>query len=205
MLGACNTKTKTKQADEPTQLENATSDSLTDAGNNRPLETVAAIQDAYAHTMEQLKNGSLDSTFFDYDCQGERSGRVVYFSNGGNLVFIKHSYGEYSHHEVDEHYFVQDNKPFFQFRKATSWTFEDGAAEGATKDDVVEQRVYLKNEKPFRCLQKTYVMRSKASDNPIPDKLPNKDINCGSATSTWTSFRLLAQYQKQRPTGCLKE
>ncbi|GHE23328.1 hypothetical protein [Sphingobacterium griseoflavum] len=179
-------------------------DSLNSSAH-QSLETVAAIQDAYTQTMSRLEKGAMDSTFFDYDCHGERNGRVIYFTEKGSLVLIKHYYGEYSHHEVHETFFVRDGKPFFQFRRATSWSFEHGAAEGATKDQVIEQRIYLRNEQPFRCLQKNYVMRSKANDNPIPDQLPNKDVDCTSAASTLTSFALLAKYEQQPTTGCLAE
>jgi len=208
LLAACHTETKKNGTDDTTKIlsERSTADSLAPTVADQSLETVAAIQDAYVQTMERLQEGALDSTFFEYDCQGERNGRVVYYSEKGKLLLIKHSYGEYSHHEVDETYFVRDKKPFFQFRQATTWSFDSGsAAEGATRDEVQEQRIYLKDEKPFRCLQKSYVMRSKANDNPIPDKLPNKDVGCASAASTLTSFALLAKYEQQSTTGCLEE
>ncbi len=208
LLAACQTKTKQAATNGTTQirLENSITNSPTTSVADQSLETVAAIQDAYVKTMERLQKGALDSTFFEYDCQGERNGRVVYYSEKGKLLLIKHSYGEYSHHEVDETYFVRDQKPFFHFRKATSWSFDSGsAAEGATRDEVQEQRIYLKDEKPFRCLQKSYVMRNKANDNPIPAELPNKDVDCVSAASALTSFALLAKYEQQPTTGCIEE
>ncbi len=208
MLTACHTEKKRKDTDDTTKKLSikSTADSLTPPVADQSLETVAAIQDAYVQTMERLRKGALDSTFFEYDCQAERNGRVVYYSDKGKLLLIKHSYGEYSHHEVDETYFIRDKKPFFQLRQATTWSFDSGsAAEGATRDEVQEQRIYLKDDKPFRCLQKSYVMRSKAEDNPIPDQLPNKDVDCASAASALTSFALLAKYEQQPTTGCLEE
>ncbi|TDS17393.1 hypothetical protein [Sphingobacterium paludis] len=173
------------------------------ANTSESLENIAAIQDAYVATVEKRASGQLDSTTFEYDCNGERNGRVTYFTENGQLVLVRHVYGEYSHHEYEEEYFVRNNQLFFGFEKATSWAFESGATEGATKDDIVESRMYYQEEKPFRCLQKTYVMRTKSPDNPVPAELPNKEVDCQPATSSLNSFRLLLKRRDNPTKGCL--
>ncbi|KGE16089.1 hypothetical protein [Sphingobacterium deserti] len=175
------------------------------ANSSQSLENIAAIQDAYVATVDNRKAGRLDSTFFEYDCDGEKNGRVVYFSEEGQLVLIRHDYGEYSHQEYEEEYFVRDNKLFFAFEKATSWTFESGAAEGATKDDVTETRIYYQNEHAFRCLQKQYVVRSKSLENPIPEELPNKELDCQKASSSLATFQLLIARRENPTNDCLKK
>jgi len=185
-----------------TEVVDTASDGM--ANSNQSLENIGPIQEAYVATVENRKAGGLDSTFFEYDCNGEKSGRVVYFSKEGQLVLIKHDYGEYSHHEFEEEYFLRDNELFFAFKKSTSWTFDSGAAEGATKDDVTETRIYYQNEHAFRCLQKQYIMRSKSIDNPIPEELTNKKIDCQKASSSLATFRLLLARRKNPTNDCLK-
>lgn len=202
---ACQSNTQNTNAADTAALATAPSGPLADeaANTSESLENIAAIQDAYVATVEKRASGHLDSTTFEYDCNGERNGRVAYFSENGQLVLVRHVYGEYSHHEFEEEYFVRNNQLFFAFKKSTSWAFESGAIEGATKDDIVESRMYFQEEKPFRCLQKTYVMRTKSPDNPVPAELPNKEVACQPATSSLDTFRLLLERRDNPTKGCL--
>lgn len=164
------------------------------------LTTVDDIQSAYTSVMKQYENGTLDSASFKYSCQDEKGGTVTYFSKDGKLRMVVHRYHEYDHYSAVDRYFVEDEGLYFANLNGVSWSFEDG---GGTRDNVTEQRIYVINQTPVRCLEKKYAIRSKASDNPRPETVANKEVKCKSAASVIGPYRILLKYQKNGTSGCL--
>lgn len=154
-------------------------------------DNVESIQKAYSSVMTQLETGKLDSVSFKYSCNEEKKGTVTYFSENGKLRMIAHQYSEYDHHSATERYFVKDSVLFFVYASRTLWAFKDG---GGTKDDVTEQRTYLVDDKPIRCLEKKFV---------VPATAENKEVDCTSQKSVITPYQLLLKHRDQPTSGCL--
>ena len=168
--------------------------------------SVEQIKQRYAIINDKLKRGLLDSLSFKYDCNKERSGTVTYFSDKGELLMIKHTYNEYSHFSAVDQYFISNNKLFFAHLNGTSWSFESGqAAEGATKDDIIEQRLYVENEKPLLCLEKKYTKRSHSANNPAPANVPNKQVKCKPIEALLKDFNLLVEFKSSANNDCLEK
>lgn len=175
------------------------------AESDRPMASVGDIQAAYSEVTERRKRGELDSVSFEYSCrEGETSGTVTYFSHDGDLQLVVHRYSEYSHYSAEDYYFVRDSALYFAFLKGVSWSFEDGP-EGATRDNIRERRLYLLDQQPVKCLQKEYVIRSHANDNPRPETLANTEVDCASSSSSLlAAYRQLLQHRNNPPaSGCL--
>lgn len=166
------------------------------------INNIEGIQKAYEMISKQIKKGNFDSTTFKYNCNNEKSGEVSYFSQNGQLRMIVHRFNEYSHHSATDYYYVNDSLLFFVHNKRISWSFESGAA-GATKDIITEQRVYLIDQKPIRCLEKKFEIRSQASDNPESELVPNRTVNCSTIKSVMKPFEMLLKYRYKATSGCL--
>jgi len=169
------------------------------------LRSVDDIKTEYAYITSILKSGRMDSTSFEYDCRSEKSGRVVYFSEKGQLRMIKHTYHEYSHFSATDTYFVKDNALFFAFYKHVAWSFVN---QNQTKDDVTEKRLYLIGNKSVKCLQKKYALLSdaNATDAPAPDTGANKETDCSSLEPIVAGFELLFDRRNQKENlACLTE
>lgn len=169
-----------------------------------PPASVEEIQTAYAKTVAYLHEGKLDSSTFDYNCQDERTGRVTYFTDNGQLLLIRHRYGEFSHFEADEEYYVQGDQLYFIFNRATSWAFDSAGGDGATQDNITEQRIYIRQSQAFQCLQKDYVLRSAAKNNPDVNQLPSKTTDCQSAKPLLNSYLALRKRQANPSNGCIE-
>lgn len=166
--------------------------------------SVPAIKKAYTSINNQLLKGQLDSVSYQYDCQGERSGTVTYFSENGELAIIRHSYSEYSHFSAVKQYYIMQDSLFFVQSSEVVWSFESGqAAEGTTKDDITEKRLYLVKDKALRCLEKKYSKRSKASDNPDPDKIVNKEVACKPTEPIIKDYGKLLAFKESTNHDCL--
>jgi hypothetical protein len=159
-----------------------------------PPRTVEDIQKAYELISIQKNQGLLDSASFKYDCRGEKNGEVSYFSKDGQLRMIVHRYNEYSHHSAADHYYIMDSVLFFVYNNRLSWTFDSGP-QGSTKDDITEQRIYLIDQKPLRCLEKKFVVRSKDVNNPKSEMVANKVVDCKTIKSVVEPFQLLMKYR----------
>lgn len=172
---------------------------------DEPIASVEAIQEAYSGVMDRWKSGGLDSVSFEYSCRnGETSGSVTYFSQDGDLQLMVHRYNEYSHYSAEDHYFVRDSMLYFAFLKGVSWSFDDGP-EGATRDNITEQRIYLLDQQPVQCLEKKYVIRSHSGDNPRPETVANNQVDCTSASSLLAVYRRLLQHHgNPPPSGCFE-
>lgn len=184
--------------------DTATTPADVPAGPDPVPGNVEDIQQAYGRIMAQMENGSLDSTSFKYSCHGEKNGTVSYFSEKGRLRMIVHRYNEYDHHSAEDRYFVTDSTLFFVYLNRVSWAFESGA-EGATKDNITEHRVYLVGQKPIRCLEKKFVVRSQAANNPRSETVASKEVDCTSLKSVTDPYRLLTKYRNEAPAGCLED
>jgi len=168
--------------------------------------SVVQIKKRYAIINDKLKRGLLDSLSFKYDCNMERSGTVTYFSDKGELIMIKHTYNEYSHFSAIDQYFISNNNLFFAHLNGASWSFESGqAAEGATKDDIIEQRLYVENEKPLLCLEKKYTKRSHSSNNPLSANVPNKQVKCKPIEALIKDFNKLVEFKSSANHDCLEK
>jgi len=168
--------------------------------------SVLQIRQRFAVINDKLQRTQLDSISFKYDCNEERSGTVTYFSEQGKLVLVKHSYSEYSHFSAVDDYFISNDKLFFAHLNRRNWSFESGqAVEGATIDNIIEQRLYLANDKALLCLEKKYTTRSHAAANPIPANLPNKQVTCKSTEPLIKDFKNLIDYQRSNNHDCLEK
>jgi hypothetical protein len=166
--------------------------------------SVKDIKQLYADINGKLQGGKLDSTSIKYDCSGERAGTVTYFSNNGELSMIRHRYSEYSHFSATDQYFVSDDKLFFAHLTGISWSFESGnAAAGATKDNILERRLYIVREKAVLCLEKRYVKRSHSSDNPQPANVESKQVDCKPLERVLKDFAKILAFRNSSGQDCL--
>ncbi|MEJ6981553.1 hypothetical protein WG906_13890 [Pedobacter sp. P351] len=166
--------------------------------------TVEEIRKLYAELNGKLHGGKLDSASVKYDCSGERTGTVTYFSENGKLTIIRHTYSEYSHFSAMDQYFISDDELFFAHLTGVSWSFESGkAAIGATKDNITEKRLYMVREKPLLCLEKSYVKRSHSSDNPRPESVESRQVDCKSLEPVLKDFGKLMAFKNSSGNDCL--
>lgn len=196
---SCGQPQKESQVAEPT-IDSTTKDSVSD--NGHPT-SVAEVKQRYSIVNDRMLQGTLDSTSIKYDCSGERTGTVTYFSEQGKIAVITHKYSEYSHFSAEVQYFLVDDSLYFVYSKKVVWSFESGAGEGATKDDIQEERTYLVNNKPVLCLEKKYTKRSKASDNPNPSSLPNSEVSCKDVAPVLADLGKLLAFKQSAKHDCL--
>ncbi|WP_316783878.1 hypothetical protein [Pedobacter frigiditerrae] len=167
--------------------------------------SVAAIKQVYAATSNLLNAGQLDSVSYNYNCQQERGGKISYFSKNGKLMLIKHNYNEYSHFEATDLYFVNDGQLYFAHLNKLIWSFVSGAGDGVTNDDITESRVYVVNNQSILCLEKKYTSRKNVKDNPIPNDVPNKVVNCKPIKGLLKDFNALLAFKNKGNKGCLEK
>jgi hypothetical protein len=173
------------------------------AEQHTPLLNIDDIKKAYTVVNKELEDGQLDSTTFKYSCNDEKNGTVSYFTKNGKLKLIVHKYNEYDHYEAVDRYFVQDSTLFFTYSTSITWSFDNGP-EGSTKDNIKENRTYLIAEKPVKCLEKNFTIRSKASSNPDPESIPNRDVKCLSAAMVLKPYHILTKYRFKSTANCLE-
>ncbi|RKS98089.1 hypothetical protein [Chryseobacterium defluvii] len=164
----------------------------------KSLSPIESIRKKYAVLNNLLTTKKLDSVKFEYSCNNERSGKVVFYSDQEGIKVIQHSYAEYSHFSSIENYYIENNEPFFIFREDTSWNFDGGTPEKPIiKDNISEQRIYLQHGKAIKCLEKKYTKRSNTPHNPDPQKIASKEINC-SAEELLKAYELLIRNSEKR-------
>ncbi|TCC90211.1 hypothetical protein EZ428_13095 [Pedobacter frigiditerrae] len=191
-----------------TKTEKDTTKQAAAAENSQEPETtnpnsVAAIKQAYATSVNLIQSGQLDSVSYNYNCQQERSGKIVYFSKNGKLMMIKHSYNEYSHFEATDQYFVNDNQLYFAHLNSLVWSFVAGEGDGATKDDITESRLYVVDNHAILCLEKKFTIRKNAKDNPKAENVPNKVVNCKPVNGLLKDFDALVSFKDKGNKDCL--
>ena len=187
-----NQNTSSTDTSEREETELDTTDSA--SSSVVKISSIEDIKQLYAEVNSRLQQ--MDTLGFNYNCNNERSGHVRYYSEDGNLKIITNSYGEYSHFSATNTYFIKDDKPYFIMYDETSWTF-DGQANGQpqTKDNVTEKRFYVVDQQLVKCLEKTYVIRSAASDNPNPAQVANKEVTCPSMDELQNAFYTLYKHR----------
>lgn len=203
---SCNERTNPNagRSEQAGIKDTATAATNVSAEPDRAPADVEEIQKAYATIMAQMEARALDSTSFKYNCYNEKSGTVTYFSENDELRMIVHRHNEYDHHAAVDHYFVKDSTLFFVYLTKVLWAFESGA-EGATRDNTTEQRIYLVDEKPIKCLEKQFVVRSQAANNPRSEIVANKEVDCAPLKSVTEPYRVLLKYRNETPPGCLED
>ncbi|MGK6352881.1 hypothetical protein [Parapedobacter sp. DT-150] len=206
LAASCTERTNTGagQAEQGQMKDMSTAPVIVSATSDQVPRTVEDIQRTYAAIVAQKERGTLDSASFKYSCYNEKSGTVSYFSEKGRLRMIVHRYNEYDHHSAVDYYFVQDSTLFFVYLNRVSWAFESGP-EGSTKDNITERRIYLVDQKPIRCLEKKFVVRSEVANNPRSESVANKEVNCTPSDSVNQPFWILAKYHNRNPPDCLKD
>lgn len=153
--------------------------------------TEEEIRAQFAEINKRYEQGVLDSTSRKYSENGERNGTITYYTEKGRLRMILHHYNEYDHYSSKDRYYLADSALFFIFSTGTAWSFEDGP-EGSTRDNVTEKRVYLLDGKAVKCLEKKYVIRSQLKENPRPEDIANKELDCTG------SEKLIGAFQKYK-------
>jgi hypothetical protein len=170
----------------------------------KSLTDIGSIQRAYNEISTKATAGDFDSTSFKYSCRGEKGGTVSYFTEKGKLRLIVHRYNEYDHYSAEDHYYVKDSLLFFTLRKSVVWAFESGP-EGSTKDNIKERRVYLVADKPIKCLEKKFIIRSQATNNPRSEDVPSRNVDCPSPATVMEPYLLLTKYRNNPTKECLDE
>ncbi|GGH15260.1 hypothetical protein GCM10011418_16800 [Sphingobacterium alkalisoli] len=202
---SCSSHASKDESSSDTSQSDPIKENLEEEGglsNNTP-RSVDEIRRLYEEVNFHVDQGNLDTTSFSYNCHGEKKGKLTYYSKNGNVVMITHKYNEYDHYEATDHYYVQNDSLYFVFQKGVAWSFESGTP-NATKDNVTEKRVYLADLKPIHCLEKKYVIRSHANDNPDSETLNNQEIDCSSSHNIYESYQVLAKYYQSPTSGCLE-
>lgn len=167
-------------------------------------KTIDEIKAVYAATLQDLKLNQLAADSVKYDCAGEKSGTITYFEKDGKLILIKHSYSEYDHFSANDKYFVRDKNLYFAYLQQTVWRFESGnGPEPITTDDITESRFYLIDNQKFKCLEKKYSIKSKSTNNPIPDRIQNKIVDCKNTASLISNFKNLVAFKSKPKGSCL--
>lgn len=165
-------------------------------------KNVNEIKSVYTLTNNQLAKGELDSVSYKYNCYNEKSGTITYFTANGKLRLIKHSYAEYDHHNATDQFFVFDDVLYFVFYNRVYWSFESGAAvEGATKDDITEQRFYLVDNKSIQCLEKKFSISSKDKTSNTYNAV-NKVLKCGADKPLINAFEKLLAFRNEPKKDC---
>lgn len=206
-LISCNGKSETKTA-ESSSLENETT--TNQEITKKELKTVEDIREEYQIVQSKIKDKKMDSTSFEYECDGG-GGQVVYFSENGQLRKIEYSSG-HEHGGITQEFFLKDNTPFFIFHDASTWGFDvdakqdDDNLESATRDEMTEKRFYIVDNKLIKCLEKEFTIRSSVKNNPSSETVENKEVACSDLTELLKDYNLVLKYKNQ--TGkmeCLEE
>ncbi|MGK6341186.1 hypothetical protein ACMGDK_03045 [Chryseobacterium sp. DT-3] len=175
-----------------------------DSLRKNATDPIAEIKKEYGVLQTQLEAKKLGSNGFTYNCNEEPSGRVTFFSDKNEIKVIEHFYAEHSHFSASEKYFVKNGEPFFIFREETVWNFDGGTPEKAiTKDDITETRIYLQNNKPMKCLEKKYSIRSDNKEKNISDQISGKEIQCNTDELLKTYQSLLKHKDQKGEIQCL--
>jgi hypothetical protein len=166
---------------------------------------VPDIKQAYAVTVHQLKMGNLDTVSYTYNCQGERSGKISYFSKNGKLMIISHSYNEYDHFEATDQYFVNHNQLYFAHFNRTVWKFVSEEGIATTQDDITESRIYLVDKVAALCLEKKFTIKKNAKSNRTIDDVPNKEVNCKPVNGLFQDFEALLVFKDKANKECFEK
>ena len=207
---SCNGNSETKTAESSNVEQNSetlenTANQTNQETNTTELKTVEDIRAEYQSIMSKIAAKKMDSTSFNYECDGG-GGQVAYFSENGQLRRITYGSG-YEHGGVIKEFFLKDNTPFFIFHDASTWIF-DGEINGEsqTKDDMIENRFYIVDKKLIKCLEKKFTIRSSIKNNPTSATVANKEIPCSDLTELMKDYELVLRYKSQKTDmECLEQ
>ncbi|MGF1924918.1 MAG: hypothetical protein ACQUHE_12130 [Bacteroidia bacterium] len=167
--------------------------------------TIEQIKDVYAKTIIKLNDKRLDSLTLNYNCRQEKLGNITYYSDNGKTVLIKHVYAEYDHHEAVDQYFMLADKLYFTYFKRLNWSFDGNMGiEGATKDKITESRSYFIGGQLVYCLEKKYTIYSTSLDKVLPERIPNRSIECAEEKKVMTTLTKLIEYKNHGNGGCFE-
>lgn len=179
------------------QEDNNTTTSKDQEDQREPHKEITNVEDIkkeYSYILSMTKSGSMDSTFFNYNCNGEKEGKVIFFYEDEQLRLIRHTYNEYSHFSATDEYFIKAGELFFVFYDQLAWNF---AGQNQTEDNITERRFYILNNQPVECLEKKYTVISNDENSPESDKVANKKIECTSFEEVIGDFELLIGLKEQ--------
>ena len=160
------------------------------------------IQTHFSKINNRLKSHDLDSSYFQYDCYGEKKGTLSFYSEGDSLKMIKHQYVEHDHFSAIDRYYINSGKPFFILSEETIWNF---VAPRETKDSIFESRYYIIDNEVTECLQKNYSIVSAEKEKSKSETIPNKEIACPPVQDLLKEFQLLIANRHQKgKIECLK-
>lgn len=201
---SCAQSHKKETQDSDTGQMDSVITEYTDAGGSAYVpRNVEEVRHMYTDTRSLVDQQGLDTTSFAYDCHGEKKGRLVYYSEAGQLRLIVHQYNEHDHYEATDQYYIKNDSLYFVFLKGTAWSFESGTV-SATRDDITEKRIYLPDANPMLCLEKKYSIHSQSPKNPSSEDIDNVEVDCPSSSSLHRSYHLFAKYQNTPTSGCLE-
>ncbi|KMQ61547.1 hypothetical protein ACM46_16180 [Chryseobacterium angstadtii] len=167
-------------------------------------DLINQIKKDYAALHAELESKKLSPAGFQYNCNEEPLGEVTFYSDQGEIKVIEHSYAEHSHFSASERYFIKNGKPFFIVKQETEWSFDGGTPEKpVTKDDIIETRIYLNDDRAVQCLEKKYTIRSDRKDPSASDKVPGKKIQCNTEELLKTYQSLLKHRDQRGEIKCL--
>lgn len=185
-----------KESSDGNRLDNKTTEVQV---NSKPtikkMQSVSDIRASYAEINERIRTKSLDSSFFKYNCNDEKSGIVTFFKEKGKVRLIRHSHSEYSHFSATNEYFVESDSVFFIYSKEVQWTFAD---QNKTRDEIVEKRFYVLNDQPVKCLQNESTVLVSSAESNVLKATSNKKINCSSFRPMLMQFKKLISLQDQK-------
>jgi len=173
-----------------------------DTVSDDSIKSVEDIKKEYALLSSLLASKKLDSSSFTYFCN-EREGEVILYKQNGKIRMVKDFYSEHSHFSSSTQYFIKDDQVFFIFQDETLWNFDGGTPEKPeTKDDITEKRMYILNNKPVQCLEKTYSVRSKGN-NQDPGKIASRETQCDISGLMKNYQSIIRNKDKKGEMGCL--
>lgn len=116
------------------------------------------IRDVYKETM--AKKSDFKTKIKNINCPDYPENGTIsyYYSSSGQLRLIEKETDDGGHASESAQFLVEDDRLIFYFGSRSSWSFADGGTleKPNTRDDNSETRHYYKNEKPIRCLSKSY-------------------------------------------------
>lgn len=182
----------------------ASKDSLiikNDSTTDKTPQNIDEIKKEFAVLNDKLLSKKLDSSGYNYNCE-ETEGDVRFYYENQKLRMVKHFSAD-SHFSSVTEYYVKNDQIFFIFKEDTLWQFDGGTADKPiTKDSINQQRIYLQNENPIQCLEKSFTVRS-VGKNADPEKIPNRETKCDVKELMKTYQTILKNKDKKEKAMCL--
>ncbi|HEX8269623.1 MAG TPA: hypothetical protein VF581_06995 [Flavobacterium sp.] len=192
---SCNNNSPASEISPEDKTTTITEPAATSAEPVRELQSVEDIKGEYSYITGKVGSGSMDSVSFKYNCNNEKNGKVVYFTENGKVRRITHTYNEYSHFSATDDYFVKDGAVFFVHKRQVVWSFVD---QDQTKDDITEKRFYVINSKLTECTENKSTVISSSGKVGKPTNISTKKTECPSFEPLSKEFDKLYNLSTQR-------